>query len=89
MTERTEREKTSASAGNRRPFFRRKRTCPFSGENALHIDYKDPRLLARFISERGRMTPRRITSVSSLHQRSLARAIKRARFLALIPYRVR
>jgi small subunit ribosomal protein S18 len=72
----------------RRPFFRRRKTCPFSGQNAPKIDYKDVRLLQRFISERGKIVPSRITAVSAKKQRELARAIKRARFLALLPYRI-
>ncbi len=70
----------------RRPFFRRRKTCPFSGVNAPRIDYKDVRLLQRFVSERGKIVPSRITAVSSKHQRELARAIKRARYLGLLPY---
>ncbi|WP_259780192.1 30S ribosomal protein S18 [Aestuariispira ectoiniformans] len=70
----------------RRPFFRRKKTCPFSGENAPAIDYKDVKLLQRFMSERGKIVPSRITAVSNKKQRALARAIKRARFLGLLPY---
>jgi len=73
----------------RRPFFRRKKTCPFSGANAPKIDYKDTKLLQRFISERGKIVPSRITAVSARKQRELARAIKRARFMALLPYVVR
>ncbi len=69
-----------------KPFFRRRKTCPFSGENAPKIDYKDPKLLQRFISERGKIVPSRISAVSQIKQRELARAIKRARFLALLPY---
>jgi small subunit ribosomal protein S18 len=72
--------------GARRPFFRRKKTCPFSGANAPKIDYKDTKLLQRFISERGKIVPSRITAVSSKKQRLLAKAIKRARFMALLPY---
>ena len=70
----------------RRPFFRRRKTCPFSGANAPKIDYKDVRLLSRFLSERGKIVPSRITAVSAKKQRELAVAIKRARFLALLPY---
>lgn len=70
----------------RRPFQRRRKTCPFTGENAQTIDYKDVKLLQRYISERGKIVPSRITAVSLKKQRELARAIKRARFLALIPY---
>ena len=72
--------------GGRRPFFRRRKTCPFSGPNAPKIDYKDIKLLQRFISERGKIGPSRITAVSTKKQRELAQAIKRARFLGLLPY---
>ena len=74
------------SSGPRRPFFRRRKSCPFSGEGAPKIDYKDVKLLQRFISERGKIVPARITAVSNKKQRILANAIKRARFLALLPY---
>ena len=70
----------------RRPFFRRRKTCPFSGEHAPKIDYKDVRLLGRYVSERGKIVPSRITAVSAKKQRELSRAIKRARFLGLLPY---
>jgi len=72
-----------------KPFFRRRKTCPFSGDNAPKIDYKDVKLLQRYISERGKIVPSRITAVSSKRQRELARAIKRARFLSLLPYAIR
>ncbi len=72
-----------------RPFFRRRKSCPFSGKDAPKIDYKDVRLLQRFTSERGKIVPSRITAVSAKKQRELARAIKRARFLALLPYLVK
>ena len=68
------------------PFMRRRKTCPFSGDKAPKIDYKDARLLGRFVSERGKIVPSRITAVSAKKQRELARAIKRARFLGLLPY---
>ena len=77
------------AGGVRRPFFRRRKTCPFSGEGAPKIDYKDVKLLQRFISERGKIVPSRITAVSAKKQRELAVAIKRARFLALLPYAVK
>ena len=70
----------------RRPFHRRRKTCPFSGDNAPKIDYKDARLLGRYISERGKIVPSRITAVSAKRQRELANAIKRARYLGLLPY---
>jgi small subunit ribosomal protein S18 len=75
-----------AKSGGRRPFHRRRKTCPFSGEHAPKIDYKDVRLLGRYVSERGKLVPSRITAVSAKKQRELARAIKRARFLGLLPY---
>jgi len=77
------------AGGGRRPFFRRRKTCPFSGPGAPVIDYKDVKLLQRFISERGKIVPSRITAVSSKKQRELAQAIKRARFLGLLPYVLR
>jgi small subunit ribosomal protein S18 len=73
----------------RRPFGRRRKVCPFSGDNAPKIDYKDPKLLLRYMSERGKIVPSRITAVSAKKQRELARAIKRARYLSLIPYAVK
>lgn len=72
--------------GGRRPFFRRRKSCPFTGDQAPKIDYKDVKLLQRFISERGKIVPSRITAVSTKKQRLLAQAIKRARFLGLLPY---
>ncbi|MCY4549511.1 MAG: 30S ribosomal protein S18 [Defluviicoccus sp.] len=74
---------------SRRPFFRRQKSCPFSGPNAPKIDYKDVRLLQRFISERGKIVPSRITAVSTKKQRELAQAIKRARNIALLPFIIR
>ena len=70
----------------RRQFFRRRKTCPFTGTNAMKIDYKDVRVLNKFVSERGKMMPSRISAVSATNQRALSLAIKRARFLALMPY---
>ena len=70
----------------RRSFFRRRKSCPFAGPKAPKIDYKDVKLLSRFTSERGKIMPSRITAVSAKKQRELARAIKKTRFLALIPY---
>ena len=78
-----------AEAGARRPFFRRRKTCPFTGANAPKIDYKDVRLLQRYVSERGKIVPSRITAVSAKKQRELAQAIKRARHLGLLPYVVK
>lgn len=78
----------SGGGGGRRPFFRRRKTCPFSGANAPKIDYKDVKLLQRYISEKGKIVPARITAVSAKKQRELARAIKLARELALLPFAV-
>ncbi|MEO7239945.1 MAG: 30S ribosomal protein S18 [Sphingomicrobium sp.] len=72
-----------------RAFFRRRKSCPFSGKDAPVIDYKDVRLLQGFVSERGKIVPSRITAVSTKKQRELAKAIKRARHLGLLPYVVR
>ena len=79
----------TTAAAPRRPFFRRRKSCPFTGPNAPKIDYKDVRLLSRYISERGKIVPSRITAVSQKKQRELAKAIKRARFLSLLPYVVK
>lgn len=76
----------AASGGPRRPFHRRRKSCPFSGEGAPKIDYKDVRLMGRYVSERGKIVPSRITAVSAKKQRELSKAIKRARFLGLLPY---
>ena len=78
-----------AGGGPRRPFFRRRKVCPVSGSGAPKIDYKDVKLLQRYVSERGKIVPSRITAVSAKKQRELARAIKRARYLALLPYVVK
>jgi small subunit ribosomal protein S18 len=75
-----------STGGARRPFFRRRKSCPFSGEGAPKIDYMDTKLLSRYISERGKIVPSRITAVSAKKQRDLAQAIKRSRFLGLLPY---
>ena len=72
-----------------KPFFRRRKTDPFEGPTAPAIDYKDTRTLQRYVSERGKIVPSRITAVGAKNQRKLAQAIKRARFLALLPYAVK
>jgi small subunit ribosomal protein S18 len=73
-------------AGGRRGFFRRRRVCKFCVEKIDYINYKDVRLLAPFIPERGKIQPRRISGVCATHQRALQTAIKRARQIALVPY---
>ena len=75
--------------GGKKQFFRRKKMCRFCVDKIDDINYKDVRLLSRFLSERGKIVPSRITAVSAKKQRELAKAIKRARFLALLPYVVK
>ena len=70
----------------RKPHGRRRKSCPFASPNAPKIDYKDEKLLSRYTSERGKIAPSRISGVSAKKQRELSTAIKRARFLALMPY---
>lgn len=69
----------------RRRFGRRK-VCPFCADKTLYIDYKTPSMLKRFITERGRIVPRRISGVCAVHQRDLQEAVKRARMVALMPF---
>jgi small subunit ribosomal protein S18 len=86
MSDETITPEPSATGGPRRNFMRRRKVCPFSGAGAPKIDYKDVKLLQRYVSERGKIVPSRITAVSTKKQRLLAVAIKRARFMALLPY---
>ncbi len=67
-------------------YFRRKKFCRFKAEGVDEIDYKDINLLKNYIMENGKIVPSRITGTSAKYQRQLASAIKRARFLALLPY---
>lgn len=67
-------------------YYRRKKVCRFSSDGAEAIDYKNIYLLKNYISESGKIVPSRITGTRSRYQRHLATAIKRARFLALLPY---
>jgi len=67
-------------------YFRRKRYCRFTAEGITEIDYKDLNLLKAFVSESGKIVPSRITGTSARYQRQLASAIKRARYVALLPY---
>ena len=75
-------------AMRRRPVRRRKKVCVFCGEKNGEIDYKDTNKLKRYVSERGKILPRRITGNCAKHQRALTVAIKRARHIALMPYTV-
>jgi small subunit ribosomal protein S18 len=65
---------------------RRRKVCPFCADRSMYIDYKTPSMLKRFITERGRIVPRRISGVCAPHQRELKLSVKRARVLALMPY---
>ena len=67
-------------------FFRRRKFCRFSAEGIDEIDYKDLNLLKQYVSESGKIVPSRITGTSAKYQRQLADAVKRARYLALLPY---
>ena len=67
-------------------YFRRKRYCRFTAEGITHVDYKDLELLKAYISESGKIVPARITGTKAKYQRQLTKAIKQARFLALMPY---
>ena len=80
------REKRTKERGAalRRPFT--KKVCRFCVDNIEHVDYKDLDRIGRYVTERGKILPSRITGTCALHQRVLARAVKRARFMALLPY---
>ncbi|KEY90962.1 30S ribosomal protein S18 [Candidatus Photodesmus blepharus] len=67
-------------------FFRRRKFCRFTAEGIQNIDYKDVVTLKNYITEAGKIVPSRITGTSAKYQRQLARAIKRSRYLALLPY---
>ena len=67
-------------------FFRRKRYCRFSAEGAAEIDYKDLDMLKEYVTETGKIVPSRITGTSAKYQRQLSTAVKRARYIALLPY---
>ena len=67
-------------------FFRRRKFCRFTAEGVVEIDYKDLATLKNYITETGKIVPSRITGTKAKYQRQLARAVKRARFLALLPY---
>lgn len=75
-----------AIATGKKQYFRRKKVCRFCVDKIDDINYKDSRMLSGFISERGKITPRRISGVCTPHQKRLTEAIKQARSIALIPY---
>jgi len=74
------------NGGPRRRGIGRRRVCRFCAEKSMRIDYKDARVLSHFVTERGKIIPRRITGACARHQRRLTTAIKRARIVALLPY---
>src|SRR5574341_6428 len=80
-----ERSDDDKGGSRRRPMFRRK-VCRFCADKTLKIDYKDLRTIGQFITERGKMTPSRITGNCARHQRLLTTAVKRARSVALLPF---
>lgn len=73
-------------AGRRKRFYHRRKVCRFCADSSLVIDYKDPKTLKYFITERGKIIPKRISGTCAKHQRVLTRAVKRARTIALLPY---
>lgn len=79
----------AGGAGGNRKFFRRKKVCKFCTEKIDAIPYRDVRLLQQFVAERGKIVPRRLTGVCTMHQRRLTRAIKQARNIALLPFAAR
>jgi small subunit ribosomal protein S18 len=81
-----DKDKDDKKGGGKRTFFRRRRMCKFCVEKIDYVGYRDVKLLAPFIPERGKIQPRRISGVCALHQRALQVAIKRARQIALVPY---
>ena len=84
---RNNRENTRKNNNTKNQLFTKKyKTCPFSNKNSPKIDYKNVKLLEKYISEKGKIIPSRITGVSRKKQKELAKAIKRARFLSLISY---
>lgn len=68
------------------PFIKKKKSCPFKAANVKTIDYKDLETLFRFITEKGKILPRRVSGVSAYYQKQLVQAIKRARYMGLLPF---
>ena len=85
-SDRSQGRREGGPSGPKKQFFRRRKVCKFCEEAIDVIDYKDARLVGGFISERGKILPRRLTGTCSTHQRSLSLAIKRARNIALLPF---
>ncbi len=72
--------------GGKNRFYQRRKVCRFCVDNSMEIDYKNPKGLRQFITERGKIIPRRITGTCAKHQRKLAQAIKQSRQIALLPF---
>jgi small subunit ribosomal protein S18 len=85
-TTKKEKEKEMAPPSLEGIFVKKRKQCPFTAAGVRHIDFKDINTLIQFVTERGKIIPRRITGVSAYHQRELAQAIKRARHMALLPF---
>jgi small subunit ribosomal protein S18 len=84
--ERPARREGGSGGGGRKQYFRRRKVCKFCEEKIDVVDYKDVRLIEQFVSERGKILPRRLTGTCSPHQHLLTTAIKRARNIALLPF---
>jgi len=82
----TQRRNRSGNAKKKRKVFHRRKVCRFCADTSIIIDYKDQKLLRYFITERGKIIPRRISGTCAKHQRALTHAIKRARTIAILPY---
>jgi small subunit ribosomal protein S18 len=80
------RERENKKDGKREAKVRKRKTCWFTENKIAHVDYKDEKLLRRFINERGKIVSRKVSGTSARHQRELAIAVKRARHLALLPF---
>lgn len=79
-------KRNSSSGGRDSLFGKRRKSCPFTESGIKHIDYKDIETLTQFITDHGKIIPRRISGISLRHQRMLTNAIKRARYMALLPF---
>lgn len=80
------RNRRPAPHKRKRRLFRRRKICRFCADSSIVIDYKDPRTLRFFTTERGKIIPRRVSGNCARHQRQLTKAIKQARTIALMPY---
>jgi len=83
---RDKKDRKDRKDGGNRPLFRRRKFCRFTAEGIKEVDYKDVELLKDFVNESGKIIPARITGTKSHYQRQLSTAVKRARYLALLPY---